>query len=116
MIAVESIGAGRGSIARVEATGALKVGPRSAGAMPGPACYGQGGAEPTVSDANLLLGYLNAERIYGGALSPPSPPAGIVLRPPPARLLFSLLSAARRVGGVAPPHILPPPPPPSPPR
>src|SRR5438132_1473438 len=58
MIAVESIGAGGGSIARVEATGALKVGPRSAGAMPGPACYGQGGAEPTVSDANLLLGCL----------------------------------------------------------
>src|SRR2546425_10843306 len=66
MLSVRSLRAGGGSIARVEATGALKVGPRSAGAMPGPACYGQGGAEPTVSDANLLLGYLNAERIYGG--------------------------------------------------
>ena len=50
------------------ATGALKVGPRSAGAVPGPACYGLGGTEPTVTDANLILGYLNPERIYGGSI------------------------------------------------
>jgi N-methylhydantoinase A len=68
MVAVESIGAGGGSIAYADAAGALKVGPRSAGAVPGPACYGQGGAEPTVSDANLVLGYLNPERIYGGSI------------------------------------------------
>src|SRR6266566_4235585 len=55
-VAVESIGAGGGSIAWIDATGALKVGPRSAGAVPGPACYGLGGTEPTVSDANLILG------------------------------------------------------------
>src|SRR5437899_12699211 len=65
MAAVESIGAGGGSIAYVDPAGALRVGPRSAGAAPGPACYGLGGAEPTVTDANLLLGYLHPERAYG---------------------------------------------------
>jgi N-methylhydantoinase A len=68
MVAVESIGAGGGSIAHADAMGALKVGPRSAGAMPGPACYGLGGTEPTVSDANLVLGYLNPARVYGGSI------------------------------------------------
>lgn len=68
MVAVESIGAGGGSIAYADAAGALKVGPRSAGASPGPACYGLGGKEPTVSDANLVLGYLGADRVYGGAI------------------------------------------------
>ena len=64
MVAVESIGAGGGSIARVD-NGGLRVGPRSAGAAPGPACYGLGGELPTVSDANLMLGYLDAERPVG---------------------------------------------------
>ena len=64
MVAVESIGAGGGSIARFD-NGALRVGPQSAGAAPGPACYGLGGELPTVSDANLLLGYLDAERPVG---------------------------------------------------
>jgi len=101
MIAVESIGAGGGSIARVEATGALKVGPRSAGAMPGPACYGQGGAEPTVSDANLLLGYLNAERIYGGSIRLDPARAESVIGPLAARFGFSLIEAAHGVVEVA---------------
>jgi N-methylhydantoinase A len=61
MVAVQSIGAGGGSIAYVEA-GMLRVGPQSAGASPGPACYGLGGTEPTVTDANLVLGYLDAQR------------------------------------------------------
>ncbi len=68
MVAVESIGAGGGSVAFADEAGALKVGPRSAGAQPGPAAYGQGGTEPTVTDANLVLGYLNPERIYGGSI------------------------------------------------
>jgi N-methylhydantoinase A len=68
MAAVESIGAGGGSIAYVDAAGALRVGPRSAGAQPGPACYGLGGTEPTVTDANLLLGYLDPARVYGRAI------------------------------------------------
>ncbi len=68
MLAVESIGAGGGSIARMEGVGGLKVGPRSAGAVPGPACYGLGGSEPTVTDANLVLGYLDPDRVYGGSI------------------------------------------------
>ncbi|MGO8867933.1 MAG: hydantoinase/oxoprolinase family protein [Alphaproteobacteria bacterium] len=61
MVAVQSIGAGGGSIAYVEA-GMLRVGPQSAGASPGPVCYGLGGTEPTVTDANLMLGYLDAKK------------------------------------------------------
>ncbi len=67
-VEVESIGAGGGSIAYVaEVTGALRVGPRSAGADPGPACYGRGGAEATVTDANLVQGHL-PPRLLGGAM------------------------------------------------
>ncbi len=65
MVQLHSIGAGGGSIARVEA-GVLQVGPESAGAEPGPICYGRGGREPTVTDANLLLGYLDPESLCGG--------------------------------------------------
>jgi len=64
---IASIGAGGGSIARVDAGSILHVGPESAGAAPGPACYGQGGAEPTVTDANLVLGYLDPANFLGGA-------------------------------------------------
>jgi len=67
MVDVQSVGAGGGSIARVEA-GTLKVGPESAGAEPGPVCYGRGGQEPTVTDANLLLGYLNPAAFCGGTM------------------------------------------------
>ena len=63
------IGAGGGSIASVDEIGLLKVGPRSAGSQPGPAAYGLGGAEPTVTDADLLLGYLNPEYFAGGELA-----------------------------------------------
>jgi N-methylhydantoinase A len=62
------IGAGGGSIARIDAMGLVKVGPESAGADPGPACYGQGGTEPTVTDADLLLGYLDPANFLGGAM------------------------------------------------
>jgi N-methylhydantoinase A len=62
------IGAGGGSIARVDSLGLLKVGPNSAGALPGPACYGQGGSEATVTDADLYLGYLNPGFFLGGAM------------------------------------------------
>ncbi|MDO8477282.1 MAG: hydantoinase/oxoprolinase family protein [Candidatus Rokubacteria bacterium] len=101
MIAVESIGAGGGSIARVEATGALKVGPRSAGAVPGPACYGQGGTEPTVSDANLLLGYLNPERVYGGSIRLDTARAESVIAPLARRFGLTLIEAAHGVVEVA---------------
>jgi N-methylhydantoinase A len=63
------VGAGGGSIAQVDAMGLLKVGPQSAGADPGPACYGRGGTQPTVTDADLVLGYLNPDYFLGGAMS-----------------------------------------------
>ena len=66
---VEGIGAGGGSIAWVDAGGALNVGPQSAGADPGPACYGAGGTLPTVTDANLILGRLNPEYFLGGEMA-----------------------------------------------
>jgi N-methylhydantoinase A len=62
------IGAGGGSIAEVDERGLLRVGPRSAGAMPGPACYAQGGTRPTLTDANLVLGYLDANFFLGGKM------------------------------------------------
>jgi N-methylhydantoinase A len=63
---IASIGAGGGSMARVDSGGTFHVGPESAGAIPGPACYGNGGEAPTVTDANLLLGYLDAATFLGG--------------------------------------------------
>ncbi len=66
VIDLVEISAGGGSIAWIDKAGILKVGPNSAGAVPGPACYGFGGIEPTVTDANLILGYLNPEYFHGG--------------------------------------------------
>ena len=68
MIQVETLGAGGGSIGWIDQMGLLQVGPHSAGANPGPACYDNGGEKPTVSDANLVLGYLNPEGLVGGKL------------------------------------------------
>ena len=65
---IHSLGAGGGSIAWVDKGGILRVGPRSAGAIPGPACYGKGGNEPTVTDANLILGYINPNNFLGGRM------------------------------------------------
>ncbi|HMQ31661.1 MAG TPA: hydantoinase/oxoprolinase family protein [Chloroflexaceae bacterium] len=69
VIDLVEIGAGGGSLAWVDDGGVLRVGPRSAGADPGPACYGRGGAEPTVTDANLVLGRLSADNFLGGAIA-----------------------------------------------
>jgi N-methylhydantoinase A len=68
MIQIETIGAGGGSIASVDAGGLLQVGPESAGSVPGPACYGRGNPRPTVTDANVLLGRIAADRPLGGGL------------------------------------------------
>ena len=67
MVDVHSVGAGGGSIARVDTGGFVHVGPRSAGANPGPACYGLGGTEPTVTDANVVLGRLCADTCSAAA-------------------------------------------------
>lgn len=68
MLDIHTVGAGGGSIAGVDDGGMLHVGPASAGADPGPACYGHGGAEPTVTDADLVLGYLDENYFHGGAM------------------------------------------------
>ena len=65
MVDVHTIGAGGGSIASLDAAGMLRVGPESAGARPGPICYGRGGTEPTITDANLVLGRLNPDKLLG---------------------------------------------------
>jgi N-methylhydantoinase A len=67
-IDIAEVGAGGGSLVRIDAAGAVHVGPESAGAMPGPVCYSLGGTQPTLSDANLLLGYLNPSALLGGQL------------------------------------------------
>src|SRR5262249_51616026 len=80
MMDIFEVGTGGGSIARVE-NGALRVGPQSAGAAPGPACYALGGETPTVTDANLLLGRLGADRFLGGEIKLDVTPAGPPTRP-----------------------------------
>jgi N-methylhydantoinase A len=79
MVDVQTVGAGGGSIARVE-SGTLKVGPQSAGAEPGPVCYGRGGSEPTVTDANVVLGYLNPDSFCGGSMRLDAEGAAAALR------------------------------------
>jgi N-methylhydantoinase A len=69
VIDLAEVSAGGGSIAWVDRAGALRVGPRSAGAEPGPVCYGRGGTEPTVTDCNLLLGYLGRQSLLAGSMS-----------------------------------------------
>jgi N-methylhydantoinase A len=83
MVDVNTIGAGGGSIAWIDGAGGLRVGPRSAGADPGPAGYGRGGEHATVTDANLVLGYLNPDRFAGGLM------------------MLDIDAAARAVGAVA---------------
>jgi N-methylhydantoinase A len=78
MVEVHSIGAGGGSLARIDDAGMLRVGPESAGAYPGPICFGRGGSEPTITDANLLLGRLDADRLL--AVERPVPLAEIRAR------------------------------------
>lgn len=68
MIDINAVGAGGGSIAYIDEGGALKVGPKSSGADPGPACYKRGGKSPTVTDANIVLGKLNSKKILGGRM------------------------------------------------
>jgi N-methylhydantoinase A len=68
VIDISEVGAGGGSIVWIDRAGSLKVGPHSAGAVPGPACYRQGGVEPTITDANVVLGYLNPDALAGGSV------------------------------------------------
>ena len=100
-IDVRSIGAGGGSIAWVDAGGLLRVGPQSAGACPGPACYAQGGGEPTVTDAALVLGYLNPGHFLGGRMPLDVDAARAVLAPLATRLGRALEDTAHAVLTIA---------------
>ncbi len=100
MVAVETIGAGGGSIARQDGT-AVRVGPDSAGANPGPACYGLGGTEPTVADANILLGYIETGRRLGGAVVLDIDKAARAFEPLAAAFRTSVHEAALGVRRVA---------------
>ena len=69
VVDVHSIGAGGGSVAWFDPLGLLRVGPQSVGSAPGPACYGKGGTEATVTDANVVLGYISPEYFLGGEIT-----------------------------------------------
>jgi N-methylhydantoinase A len=101
MVDVHTVSAGGGSLAWVDAGGALRVGPRSAGADPGPAAYGRGGTEPTVTDANLYLGYLPDGAELGGEVRLDRGLAEAALRRVGARLGLGSEETARGVIGVA---------------
>ncbi|TNC20212.1 hydantoinase/oxoprolinase family protein [Amycolatopsis alkalitolerans] len=102
VVNIVEVGSGGGSIAWVDAAGALKVGPRSAGAAPGPACYGLGGDRPTVTDANLVLGRLGAARFLGGQMALDAAAAEAAIRTHVAGPLgLDVLAAARGIVTIA---------------
>lgn len=105
MLAVHTIGAGGGSIACLDSGGALQVGPASAGASPGPACYGQGGTAATVTDAHVVLGRLPTDQALGGHLSLQSDAARAALAPLAEALGCTLEHAAEGILAVANEHM-----------
>jgi len=105
MVDMHTIGAGGGSIASVDEGGLLKVGPESAGAAPGPACYGKGGIQPTVTDANLILGRLRADAFLGGAMSLDIDAAQQVMSQLASKLSLSIEEAALGVIQLANEHM-----------
>ena len=94
---IVSLGAGGGSIGRVDTGGILHVGPQSAGAVPGPACYGRGGSEATVTDANLILGYLDPAHFLGGSAALDAPAAEAAMDRLAAALKVERIAAAEGV-------------------
>ena len=100
-IDIAEVGAGGGSIAWLDPAGGLQVGPRSAGADPGPACYGRGGVEPTVTDANVLLGYIPARRVADGQISISTELAAEAVQRVAEPLGLSLLEAASGIHRIA---------------
>jgi N-methylhydantoinase A len=101
VIDLAEVGAGGGSIASVDSGGGLRVGPRSAGSVPGPACYGRGGTEPTVTDANLLMGYLKAGSLSGGISLDPELSAKAIEAAVGGPLGFDVSAAAHAIHSVA---------------
>jgi N-methylhydantoinase A len=100
MVDINTVGAGGGSIAWFDRDGLLKVGPESAGADPGPACYGRGGERPTVSDANLVLGRLSPRGLLGGAMALDAEAARRAVSPVAERLGFTVEKTAQGVVGI----------------
>ncbi len=105
MVDMHTIGAGGGSIAFVDSGGLLQVGPQSAGADPGPACYGRGGTHATVTDANLVLGRLRADAFLGGAMSLDLDAASKAIAPIASQLSLSVEAAAEGIIKVANEHM-----------
>lgn len=101
MLDVHAIGAGGGSIAYVDEGGAFRVGPRSAGAHPGPACYGLGGTEPTITDAHAVLGRLDPERFLGGRMKLDPSASVAAIEPLASTLGLSLEATAEGILTVA---------------
>jgi N-methylhydantoinase A len=101
MIDIHTIGAGGGSIAYVDEGGAFRVGPRSAGAVPGPASYGQGGEEPTLTDANVVLGRIDPDRFLGGEMKLERELAVAAVQGLAERLGLGLLEAAEGIVTIA---------------
>lgn len=101
MVDIDTVGAGGGSIAWFDRDGLLKVGPISAGAVPGPACYGQGGTEPTVTDANLVLGRLSPTGLLDGAMPLDPNEAAQSMQPVAEKVGVSLQEAALGVLAIA---------------
>ncbi|MDH5424813.1 MAG: hydantoinase/oxoprolinase family protein, partial [Gammaproteobacteria bacterium] len=106
MVDMHTIGAGGGSIARVDSGGLLLVGPESAGARPGPACYGNGGLQPTVTDANVVLGRIPAEQSLGGYLQLDKPAAEKAISNIASRLGVSAEQAALGIIRIANEHMV----------
>jgi N-methylhydantoinase A len=100
-IDIAEVGAGGGSIAWLDPAGGLQVGPRSAGADPGPACYGRGGVEPTVTDANVLLGYMPAGTVADGQISISAELAEQAVRRVAEPLGLTVLEAASGIHRIA---------------
>jgi N-methylhydantoinase A len=100
MIDIHTIGAGGGSIAYVDSGGAFRVGPRSAGSAPGPACYGRGGEEPTVTDANIVLGRLDKDHFLGGSMPIYPERAFAVLEGMASRLRMDVYEAAEGINTI----------------
>lgn len=106
MADIHTIGAGGGSVAFIDEGGLLQVGPRSAGADPGPACYGLGAKEPTVTDANLIVGRLLADEFLGGQLVLSIEASAKVLAPLAAHLNLGLEEAAKGIIALANEHMI----------
>src|SRR6201993_5017935 len=93
-IDLAEVGAGGGSLIRIDAGGALQIGPQSAGASPGPVCYDRGGTEPTLTDANVVLGYIKPDPLVGGAVKLAAAKARSVIEERIARPLSMSTEAA----------------------